>query len=72
MFQTLLTQQFESEINMLANIDHLNLVRLIGYVEEGNERILVEEFVANHNLREHLDCEWNFVCSCLNHITSLT
>ena len=54
MFGTL-TEQFRNEVNMLARIDHLNLVRLIGYVEVGDERILVEEFVANHNLREHLD-----------------
>jgi serine/threonine protein kinase len=56
MFGTL-TEQFRNEVNMLARIDHLNLVRLIGYVELGDERILVEEFVANHNLREHLDGE---------------
>jgi hypothetical protein len=40
---------------MLSQVDHLNLVKLIGYLEENHERILVEEYVPNGNLREHLD-----------------
>lgn len=36
-------------------MDHLNLVKLIGYLEEGSERILVVEFVPNGNLGEHID-----------------
>lgn len=55
------TTQFHSEVNMLASVEHLNLVRLIGYLEEGNERILVEEYVANGNLRQHLDGEFNVI-----------
>ncbi|MCO5571894.1 hypothetical protein L7F22_025642 [Adiantum nelumboides] len=53
------TSQFQSEVNMLACVEHLNLVRLIGYLEDGLERILVEEYVANGNLREHLDGKFN-------------
>eukprot|EP00252_Welwitschia_mirabilis_P015871 TRINITY_DN3525_c0_g1_i2.p1 TRINITY_DN3525_c0_g1~~TRINITY_DN3525_c0_g1_i2.p1 ORF type:complete len:247 (+),score=44.40 TRINITY_DN3525_c0_g1_i2:180-920(+) len=40
---------------MLANIEHQNLVRLIGYCEQDTEHILVTEYVTNGNLREHLD-----------------
>jgi hypothetical protein len=40
---------------MLSQVEHLNLVKLIGYLEEGDERILVTEFVTNGNLRQHLD-----------------
>jgi serine/threonine protein kinase len=36
-------------------VDHLNLVKLLGYTEEGSERILVVEYVSNGNLGEHLD-----------------
>lgn len=36
-------------------MDHLNLVKLIGYVEEESERILVVEYVPNGNLGEHLE-----------------
>eukprot|EP00250_Pteridium_aquilinum_P017030 c23418_g2_i2 orf=230-1501(+) len=60
-FESQRTAQFRSEVHMLASVEHLNLVRLIGFSEEGNERILVEEYVGNGNLRQHLDCEFNVV-----------
>ena len=40
---------------MLLSIDHLNLVKMIGYMNEHDERILVVEYVPNGNLRQHLD-----------------
>ncbi|KAI5081985.1 hypothetical protein GOP47_0001728 [Adiantum capillus-veneris] len=61
LFEARLTSQFLSEVNTLAKVEHLNLVKLIGYLEEGDERILVEEFVSNGNLRQHLDCEFGTV-----------
>lgn len=60
-FEARLTAQFHSEVQLLANVEHLNLVKLLGYLEEGNERILVEEYVTNGNLRQHLDCEFGVV-----------
>eukprot|EP00262_Sarcandra_glabra_P004125 TRINITY_DN1510_c0_g2_i1.p1 TRINITY_DN1510_c0_g2~~TRINITY_DN1510_c0_g2_i1.p1 ORF type:complete len:531 (-),score=79.01 TRINITY_DN1510_c0_g2_i1:540-2132(-) len=53
-FDTLRTE-FSSEIELLAKIEHRNLVRLLGYVEKGNERIIIIEYVPNGTLREHLD-----------------
>lgn len=50
-----LSAEFGNEISTLSSIEHLNLVKLIGYAEEGPERLLVVEYVANGNLREHLD-----------------
>ncbi|MCO5572294.1 hypothetical protein L7F22_026047 [Adiantum nelumboides] len=61
LFEARLTSQFLSEVNTLAKVEHLNLVKLIGYLEEGDERILVEEFVPNGNLRQHLDCDFGTV-----------
>jgi hypothetical protein len=37
-------------------------VKLLGYIDKGNERILITEFVPNGTLREHLDGKavlWN-------------
>ncbi|KAJ6825006.1 calmodulin-binding receptor-like cytoplasmic kinase 2 [Iris pallida] len=48
--------EFQSEIKMLARIEHLNLVRFYGYLEHEDERIIVVEYVPNGTLREHLDC----------------
>ncbi|PKA48444.1 Calmodulin-binding receptor-like cytoplasmic kinase 2 [Apostasia shenzhenica] len=49
-------QEFQSEIQTLARVEHLNLVRFMGFLEYEDERILVVEYVCNGNLREHLDC----------------
>ncbi|OVA03765.1 Protein kinase domain [Macleaya cordata] len=50
-----LQAEFRSEVEMLSKIEHRSLVRLLGYVDKGNERILITEFVPNGTLREHLD-----------------
>ncbi|CAK7331330.1 unnamed protein product [Dovyalis caffra] len=50
-----LSLEFQNEALTLSKIEHLNLVRLYGYVEQGDERIIVVEYVGNGNLREHLD-----------------
>ncbi|XP_028769225.1 calmodulin-binding receptor-like cytoplasmic kinase 2 [Neltuma alba] len=48
--------EFQSEIQTLSRVEHLNLVKFYGYLEQGDERILVVEYVPNGTLREHLDC----------------
>ncbi|KAE9594139.1 hypothetical protein Lal_00017066 [Lupinus albus] len=47
--------EFKNEICTLSRIEHLNLVRLYGYVEHGDEKIIVVEYVNNGTLREHLN-----------------
>ncbi|KAK9697986.1 hypothetical protein RND81_08G074900 [Saponaria officinalis] len=47
--------EFNSEIEILSKIEHRSLVKLIGYVDKGNERLIVTEYVSNGTLREHLD-----------------
>ncbi|QCE02721.1 Protein kinase [Vigna unguiculata] len=48
--------EFQSEIQTLSRVEHLNLVKFYGYLEQGDERIIVVEYVPNGTLREHLDC----------------
>ncbi|GAB4860051.1 hypothetical protein Ancab_011529 [Ancistrocladus abbreviatus] len=50
-----LTAEFKNEILVLSKIEHLNLVRLYGYLEQEEERIIVFEYVGNGTLRQHLD-----------------
>ncbi|KAF4383739.1 hypothetical protein G4B88_020061 [Cannabis sativa] len=50
-----LSTEFSSEVQLLAKIDHRNLVKLLGYVDQGNERLIITEYVPNGTLREHLD-----------------
>uniref|UniRef100_A0A0D6R3L7 non-specific serine/threonine protein kinase n=1 Tax=Araucaria cunninghamii TaxID=56994 RepID=A0A0D6R3L7_ARACU len=54
-YKARLTAEFRNEVGMLATIEHLNLVKLIGYCEQEDEHILVTEYVPNGTLREHLD-----------------
>lgn len=54
-FEQRLSLEFRTEVEMLSQVDHLNLVKLLGYTQEGSERILVVEYVSNGNLGEHLD-----------------
>lgn len=51
----LLALEFKNEIVTLSMIEHLNLVRLYGYLEHEDERIILVEYVGNGTLREHLD-----------------
>jgi len=50
--------EFMSEIQTLAQVTHLSLVKYYGFVVHNDEKILVVEYVANGTLRDHLDCEY--------------
>ncbi|KAL2333160.1 hypothetical protein Fmac_014373 [Flemingia macrophylla] len=41
---------FESEVTLISNVHHKNLVRLLGCCSKGKDRILVYEYMANNSL----------------------
>nr|GMD02101.1 putative serine/threonine-protein kinase-like protein CCR3 [Ipomoea batatas] len=45
---------FQSELSFLSRLHHKHLVRLVGFCEEGEERLLVYEFMKNGALYDHL------------------
>ncbi|XP_057431355.1 cold-responsive protein kinase 1-like [Lotus japonicus] len=47
-------EQFESEVKLISNVHHRNLVRLLGCCTNGPERILVYEYMANNSLDRFL------------------
>lgn len=50
---------FESELAFLSRVHHKHLVRLVGYCEERDERLLVYEYMKNGALHDHLHSKKN-------------
>lgn len=46
--------EFKSEIAVLTKVRHRNLVALLGYCLDGNERLLVYEYIPQGTLSRHL------------------
>ncbi|KAL3621370.1 Serine/threonine-protein kinase-like protein acr4 [Castilleja foliolosa] len=48
------SKEFHTELDLLSRLNHAHLLNLLGYCEEGGERLLVYEFMANGSLHQHL------------------
>lgn len=45
---------FRKEIDLLTACDHVNIISLAGYCDDGDEKILVCEFMSNGSLYDYL------------------
>ncbi|KAL1293041.1 hypothetical protein AAHE18_19G043100 [Arachis hypogaea] len=53
--------EFQSEVHLHSLIRHRNLVSLVGYCDEGENKALIYEYMSNGNLRQHLSRENPYV-----------
>ncbi|XP_026390999.1 L-type lectin-domain containing receptor kinase IX.1-like [Papaver somniferum] len=54
-------KEYQSEVKVISQLRHRNLVQLIGWCHEKNELILVYEFMPNRSLDKHLYQGRNYV-----------
>ncbi|KAI3879994.1 hypothetical protein MKX03_020402 [Papaver bracteatum] len=47
-------KEFKSEVSAIGQTHHRNLVRLLGFCDEGQHRLLAYEFMSNNSLAYHL------------------
>ncbi|KAG6783428.1 hypothetical protein POTOM_012876 [Populus tomentosa] len=47
-------KEFKTEVNVIGQTHHKNLVRLLGFCDEGQHRLLVYEFLSNGTLADFL------------------
>ncbi|KAI4329894.1 hypothetical protein MLD38_028227 [Melastoma candidum] len=50
-------EHFFNEVNLISDIDHVNLVKMLGCSITGPESLLVYEYIPNHSLMEHILAE---------------
>ena len=57
-------REFLVEVLMLSLLHHTNLVNLIGYCADGDQRLLVYEFMPLGSLEDHLHGSFIFSLRC--------
>ncbi|XP_045800517.1 cysteine-rich receptor-like protein kinase 10 isoform X2 [Trifolium pratense] len=69
------SEEFKNEVIFIAKLQHRNLVRLLGCCIDGNEKILVYEYMPNSSLDSHLfdkekhkQLDWKLRLSMINGI----
>ncbi|XP_076934853.1 LOW QUALITY PROTEIN: serine/threonine-protein kinase-like protein ACR4 [Bidens hawaiensis] len=66
------SMEFHNELDLLSRLNHAHLLNLLGYCEEGEQRLLVYEFMANGSLHQHLHGQLNALKAQLDWVKRVT
>ncbi|CAI9772267.1 unnamed protein product [Fraxinus pennsylvanica] len=50
--------EFETELRLISQIQHVNLVKLLGYCKDRDEKMIIYDYMPNKSLDFYLFCEY--------------